>query len=183
MKDTGIIRKIDDLGRIVIPKEIRKKLKLREGDNLEIYVKDDGQILLKKYEPMGDLIDISNQCTKALNSITNLTCIITDTENVISVCGTTNKIKYFDRAISNDVLDILDSRAVYNSKSGGVLEILESDENKSKYKMQIIIPIISDGEALGSVILVSFDSNLKIGELEEKIAKVISMFISNHFTY
>ncbi len=183
MKDTGIIRKIDDLGRIVIPKEIRKKLKLREGDNLEIYVKDEGEILLKKYEPMGDLTDIANQCANALNNVTDLTCLITDTENVISACGSTNKIKYVGKTISNNILDILDSRAMYSSKLNGIVEVLEYDENKKNYKAEAIMPIISDGEALGSVILISFDSSKKISETEEKIIKIISMFISNHFTY
>lgn len=183
MKDTGIIRKIDDLGRIVIPKEIRKKLKLREGDNLEIYVKDDGDILLRKYEPMGDLIDISNQCVNAMNNITNLTCIITDTENVIALSGVTNKVKYIGKQISESVIDILDSRAIYSTKINDIIEIIENDENKRLYKSQIIMPIISEGEALGSVILFSFNNSEKIGEMEEKIVKIVSLFISNHFSY
>lgn len=181
MKDTGVIRKIDDLGRIVIPKEIRKKLKLREGDNLEIYVKEDGQILLKKYAPMGEVMEVAAQCANALNSISDLFCVITDTERVIAVSSGGNKQKYLDKQISNNIIDILDSRKEYLSKKSGICDILENDEYKEKYASEIIIPIISDGEALGTVSLISFDTSRKADEKID-IARIISLVISNYLS-
>ena len=91
MKATGIIRKIDDLGRIVIPKEIRKSLHIREGDPLEIYIEKDGEIVLRKYATMGDMLEIANQYADTLNKTSDFVAIITDTETIIAVAGASKK--------------------------------------------------------------------------------------------
>ena len=91
MKATGIVRRIDDLGRVVIPKEIRRTLRIREGDPLEIFTKSDGEVIFKKYSPMGELSEFSGQYSEVLNRASNIPIIITDRDHVISVSGLSKK--------------------------------------------------------------------------------------------
>lgn len=175
MKATGIVRKIDDLGRIVIPKEIRKGLRIRVGDPLEIYVEKNGEIILKKYAPMGELLKISEQYADALFGISGYSVCITDTDSVIAVAGSPKK-DYLDKEISEDILNVLQERNVWITKDDKILKITKG-ENNPKYTSQIIAPIISDGDTIGSVILFSTNQVKKAADAELKLVQTAASFL------
>ena len=177
MKATGIVRKIDDLGRVVIPKEIRKNLKIREGDPLEIYIEKTGEIILRKYAPMGDLIEVIEQYAEALSETSDFVVCITDSETIIAVAGT-RRIDYLDKDISEHVITVMQDRAIWSNKDERVMPLVE-DENPSKYHAQIIAPIISDADAIGTVILFSTDYKKNITNVEYKLVQAAAKFLSN----
>lgn len=170
MKATGITRRIDDLGRIVLPKEIRKRLKIKEGDMLEIYVQDNGIIMLEKYEPMDSLLKIADQYVETLAEITGLTVCATTDSYVISSFGPCKK-EYIKRNLSKEVIEILNERSVWNTKNSSNIDIIENDDKK-KYASQLVIPIIDDGDIIGSIILLSKEWKRLITEEDIKIGKL-----------
>ncbi len=175
MKATGIVRKIDELGRVVIPKEIRKALRIREGDPLEIYTEKNGEIVLKKYAPMGDVLEIVTQYVESIASTTEFVACVADTETIIAVSGA-SKSDYLEKEISDHVLNVMEDRAIWSTRDDTKMPILQG-ERTSKYTAQIIAPIISDADAIGTVILFSFDYNKKITDVEYKIAKSAANFL------
>lgn len=175
MKATGIIRKIDELGRLVIPKEIRKLLRIRVGDSLEIFVDNDEKIVLKKHIIMGDILKMSEDYTEILSKITGCSCIITDKEKVIAISGSLKK-EYLNTEISQDVLDIMEDRLIWQSKDNNLKKIIKGDAS-SKYNAQLISPIISEGDVIGSCILYSKDYECKITEVEYKLIQSVSIFL------
>ncbi|MEG0872430.1 MAG: stage V sporulation T C-terminal domain-containing protein [Clostridia bacterium] len=175
MKATGIVRKIDDLGRVVIPKEIRKSLRIREGDPLEIYVEKNGEIVLKKYATMGDMLEIATQYAETLNKTTGFVACITDTETVIAIAGTT-KSTYIAHEISEHILNVMEDRAIWSTMDDSAMSILEENDT-TKYTSQIIAPIISDADAIGTVILFSTDYSKKITPVEHKLIQSTAAFL------
>lgn len=170
MKATGIIRRIDDLGRIVLPKEIRKSLKIKEGDMLEIYIQDNGAIMLEKYEPMDSLAKLADEYAEVLADITGYTvCMATDSY-VLSVAGPSKK-EYLRKDLSKEVTDILTERINWSTKADNPITITK-DDVKTKYTAQIILPIISDGDVIGSMILISTHGDKRVTDLDISIAKV-----------
>jgi AbrB family looped-hinge helix DNA binding protein len=161
MKSTGIIRRIDDLGRVAIPKEIRRQLRIREGDPLEIFVDRDGYILLKKYSPIGELGDFAKEYADSLYESTGHIALITDTDMVIAVSGV-QKVKFLDKSVDH-FGNIGDRIAIH-------------DDNK------IFQPIIADGDIVGAVILlVNEGYEGKFGDLEYKIAETAALFLAKQF--
>ncbi|MCX8074522.1 MAG: AbrB/MazE/SpoVT family DNA-binding domain-containing protein [Clostridia bacterium] len=175
MKATGIVRKIDELGRIVIPKEIRKSLRIREGDPLEMYTEKNGEIVLKKYAPMGDIMELSAVYADVLAKSTGCIVYITDNDTVIAVAGTSKK-EYLDKHISDDIINIMGERALWTSKEGQIIPIVKDDEI-SKYYSQIVSPIICQADAIGTVILVSTDYKKEVGDVEIKLIQSASIFL------
>jgi len=176
MKATGIIRRIDDLGRIVLPKEIRKSLKIKEGDMLEIYVQDSGIIMLEKYEPMDSLSKVADQYAESIADITGYTVCISTDSYVLSAAGPSKK-EYLRKDLSGEVINILNERIAWNNKNDKVISIIK-DDLKAKYSAQIVIPIIDDGDVIGSIILLSKDSNKHVGELDITIAKLATTLLT-----
>lgn len=174
MKATGIVRKIDELGRVVIPKEIRKSLRIREGDPLEIYVEKDGEVILKKYAPLGDMLEVAEQYADTLSKTTDFSACITDNETIIAVSGASKK-EYLDKSISSHVLNVMDDRAIWSTKDDNIMPIIAED--KTNYFSQIIAPIIVDGDAIGTVILFSTDYKRKITDVEYKLVQSAATFI------
>ena len=177
MKATGIVRKIDDLGRIVIPKEIRRTMRIREGDPLEIFTERDGTVLFKKYSQVGEINDFSDYYADAVSSATGFLTAITDKDIVISVGGGAKK-DIIGKNISEELSEILDDRMTYG--------YFENDEetvpllnNTDKYKISIACPIVCQGEAIGSVVIFFNDDIQKLGETEEKIAQSFASVIGN----
>lgn len=175
MKATGIVRKIDDLGRIVIPKEIRKGLRIRVGDPLEIYVEKNGEIILKKYAPMGDLLKISEQYADTLFSTTGFSVCITDTDTIIAISGCSKK-DYLDKEINDNILKIMEERTVWSTKDDSPIRIVKA-EGPTKYGSQAIAPIVTDGDLIGSVILFSLDYTKKITDVELKLVHSAATFL------
>lgn len=174
MKATGIVRKIDELGRIVIPKEIRKNLNLKNNDNLEILIESD-TIVLKKYQPMGRLIAFSKIYSKSLSDLTDFCVCITDTEKIIATSGC-KKDKYLGESISNYVVDTMRERVIWSTMENSTRNILASLKDE-EYVAQIIAPIICDAEAIGTVIMFSCESKAKITDLEFKLVQLTARYL------
>lgn len=174
MRATGIVRRIDDLGRVVIPKEIRRTLRIREGDPLEIFTAKDGEVILKKYSPIGELNDFSQEYAETLGENTGLGVVITDLDSVIAVSRLSKK-EYKEKSISKELEDLIESRASMMIKDNKIFPIYKDDA--TEYKSQIAMPIISDsGDPIGCVIFVSKENEI-IGEGEEKLLRVASGFL------
>ncbi len=175
MKATGMIRKIDDLGRIVIPKEIRKTLKIREGDSLEIYIEGD-RIILNRYAPLGEFIeDIIMLCESVSNNTDSNICI-TDTKQVIIATGYLEK-EYLYKDISKELLEKMDERILWQNKGENKIKVTENDEIVKNIN-QVIMPIIYEGSVLGSVILLTNDATKKITETELRLVKVMADYLA-----
>lgn len=171
MKATGIVRKIDELGRIVIPKEIRKNLMIREGDPLEIYLEENSEIVLKKYATLKNVAAIADEYTEILSKKTGYGICICDMERIIAVEGIA-KTSYLNMKINKDVLNIILDRILYSTIINKPKKILIDD--KTIYFSQIISPIICDGETVGAVILLSTDYSKKITEVEVKMTSLVT---------
>jgi len=178
MKATGIVRRIDDLGRVVIPKEIRRTLRIREGDPLEIFTDREGGVILKKYSPIGELSDFSKEYAEALQQSIGHIILITDKDAIISASGAPKK-DFLEKKISNELEKIIDNRKTVMFEAGGdkVIPIYEYEEVENKYSAQIISPIISEGDAIGAVIILANQEGEKLGELEIKLAETASAFL------
>ena len=139
MKATGVVRRIDDLGRVVIPKEIRKTLRIKEGDPLEIF---------------------------------------TDKDTVIAVSGGSKK-EFLEQDVSPELESIMDEKESYTSQenNGVSIPITKNDTKERKYNAQVVYPIISDGDVIGSVILLSKESKTKMTEVEQKVAQSAANFL------
>lgn len=156
MKATGVVRRIDDLGRVVIPKEIRRTLRIKEGDPLEIFTDKEGEVILKKYSPIGELSEFAAEYAETLTKTTGHIACITDKDTVIAVSGASKK-EWLEQGISQELEEILDNKVKYVSKENNdmAVPITQNEKNDKIYKAQVIYPIISDGDAIGSVILLS----------------------------
>lgn len=173
MKSTGVVRRVDDLGRIVIPKEIRRTLRIRDGESLEIFV-DREMIALKKFSTMTDMDEISKQLVDIVNSVTNQNVFITDRDNFIAGSGSLRK-KYLNKSISKSLELIMKERKTIVEHSLHSIELSDSVVEEYAY---VICPVIMSGDAIGLVLIVSENSN--IGQVEEKMADVVSKFLGKH---
>lgn len=178
MKATGIVRRIDDLGRIVIPKEIRRTMRIREGDPLEIFTDREGEVILKKYSPINELGEFSTEFAESLYESLGFDCIITDRDTSVALGGASKK-EYLDKRITTDLEMIIEKREIYNSsETDRVIRVSAEESDEDKYLSQIIIPIVSQGDPIGSIILMSKDKESEIGDLEIKVAQTASNFLS-----
>ncbi len=168
MKATGIVRRIDDLGRVVIPKEIRRTMRIHEGDPLEIFTSKDGEVIFKKYSAVGDLADFSAEYAKALSKISGYGSAITDKDSIIAVSGNGKK-ELSERKISQKLEEIMRERTTITSKTKSSEPICISSEN-DKYFCHIVIPIISEGDVIGTVAVFSANEEEKLTETEDKLA-------------
>lgn len=175
MKATGIVRRIDDLGRVVIPKEIRRTLRIREGDPLEIFTDREGEVILKKYSPIGELGTMAKQYSESLAQTLNCTVCITDTDQVVAAAGSGKK-ELQDKYISKDMEQVLKQREQILAKSDGrgFVKIADADVD---YREEVVSPILCEGDVIGSVVLLNRDEKKKMGELEQKIAMSAAGFM------
>ena len=180
MKATGVVRRIDDLGRIVIPKEIRKTLRIKEGDPLEIFTDREGQIILKKYSPIGELSEFATGYAETLAKTTGHIACITDKDTVIAVSGASKK-EFLEQSISKDLEEVLENKEVYTSKENNELAIpiTQNDNKERKYNSQVIYPIISEGDCIGSVILLSKEAKTKMTDVEYKVLQSAAGFLGS----
>ena len=178
MKATGVVRRIDDLGRVVIPKEIRRTLRIKEGDPLEIFTDREGQVILKKYSPIGELSEFASEYAETLNKTTGHIACITDKDTITAVSGVSKK-DWLEKGISTELERILEDKEKYISKENNdvAVPITENETNDKIYNAQVIYPIISDGDAVGSVILMSKDDKTKMTEVEQKVAQSAANFL------
>ena len=179
MKATGVVRRIDDLGRIVIPKEIRKVLRIKEGDPIEIFTGREGEVILKKYSPIGELSEFATSYAETLAKTTGHIACITDKDNVIAVSGASKK-EFLEQDISKELEEIMEDREIYTSNKNNdiAIPITKKDNQERKFNAQVIYPIISQGDVIGSVVLLSTYNKKKMNDTEEKIAQSAAGFLS-----
>lgn len=174
MKATGIVRRIDDLGRVVIPKEIRRTLRIREGDPLEIFVDRDGEVILKKYSPIGELGDFAKEYANSLFESMNHIILISDRDNIIAVAGGPKK-DYMDKQIGNIVENCMESRKTTVESNPGTYDICK--DTKESYSSCVIAPIVTGGDPIGAVIVASKEENVKMEQVEIKMAEIAAGFL------
>lgn len=180
MKATGVVRRIDDLGRIVIPKEIRKTLRIKEGDPLEIFTDKEGEVILKKYSPIGELSEFATGYAETLAKTTGHIACITDKDTVIAVSGGSKK-EFLEQDLSQELEQLLEDKEIYTSSQNNEVSIpvTKNDSKERRYNSQVVYPIISQGDVIGSVILLSKDNNTKMGDAELKVVQSAAGFLSS----
>lgn len=176
MKATGIVRRIDELGRVVIPKEIRRTLRIREGDPLEIFTDREGGIILKKYSPIGELSDFSREYAESLQMSIGHIVLVSDSDNIINVSGTQKK-DYMDKKVSSEMGKVMDDRKAIVTGEGGNKSVPIYDDDETAYSSQVIAPIIAAGDAIGAVAIVSKEKGQSFGETELKLAETAANFL------
>ncbi|MFC7394734.1 stage V sporulation protein T [Scopulibacillus cellulosilyticus] len=173
MKATGIVRRIDDLGRVVIPKEIRRTLRIREGDPLEIFVDREGEVILKKYSPISELGDFAQEYAEALSENSGSVALIADRDAIIAVSGGAKK-DYLDKNISSTVEKAMENRKSVQEEKGNHELVEGAGEVTGAY---VISPIISGGDPIGAVMLIAKEDKT-LGEVELKLAETAAGFLA-----
>ena len=175
MKATGIVRRIDDLGRIVIPKEIRRTLRIRESDPLEIFTDREGEIILKKYSPIGEMNTFAKQYAESLAQVSGHTAIIADRDQFIAASGGYKNA--IGKSISRDLEEKLDKRETLLASKGERSFIPIFDENDGDYVHEAVGVIICEGDVIGAVSLLDDDNRGKMGEVEKKLILSAAAFL------
>lgn len=176
MKATGIVRRIDDLGRVVIPKEIRRTLRIRESDPLEIFTDREGEIILKKYSPLGELGSFAKEYAESLALVSNHGVCITDRDQIIAAAGGVRR-ESIGAPISGQLEEIMHGRELFLTDAAPRNPIkLTGDDIESDHP-QVICPILCEGDVIGSVILRSKDLSHKMGTIEQSLAKCAANFM------
>lgn len=176
MKATGIVRRIDDLGRVVIPKEIRRTLRIREGDPLEIFTDREGEIILKKYSPIGELSTFARQYTESLAATLGSTVCVTDHDQIIAAAGSGKK-ELQDKYISKQLESALEDREQIHAQAGERKYVKLTEDPQEEFAGEIICPILCEGDVIGSVIILEKEKKKKLGEVEEKLAACAASFL------
>lgn len=181
LKATGIVRRIDDLGRVVIPKEIRRTLRIREGDPLEIFVDRDGEIILKKYSPIGELGEFAKEYAESLYEATGHIAFIADRDTVIAVAGAPKK-EFLNQPVGRLAEQAMEDRRsiMLNAEPGGtcVSCAITHSEGECRFTAQVIAPIIADGHPIGAVVLCSKEPKINMGETESKLVDTAAGFLA-----
>lgn len=179
MKATGIVRRIDDLGRVVIPKEIRRTLRLHEATPLEIYTDKEGEIILKKYSPMAELGMFAKQYAEALAQTSGHGVIITDRDQIVAVAGGIKK-ENVSKSISRRLEEVINERENLTAVKGSRDFVNVLEEDTDEYESEAISTIICEGDAIGAVIMLSRDPKVRMDITEEKLVQTASGFLGKH---
>ena len=184
MKATGIVRRIDDLGRVVIPKEIRRTMRIREGDPLEIYTDREGEVIFKKYSPIGELASFAGQYADTLHKTCGLSVAICDRDAVISCAGISKK-EYHDKPISKSLEEIIESRGLYvhggDSNSEKLPLTADAGDSPALY-VSCAMPIISEGDIVGCAVSLrdsdgERDTSIPATDVEAKLIQTAAGFL------
>ncbi|MFA7078940.1 MAG: stage V sporulation protein T [Syntrophomonas sp.] len=182
MKATGIVRRIDDLGRVVIPKEIRRTLRIREGDPLEIFVDREGEVILKKYSPIAELGDFAKEYAESLYETTGHISMIADRDVIIAIAGG-NKKEFLSKPIGKLLEKSMEDRSTIiinelDKPEDENMHIIQSDDREYTIRAQVAAPIITQGDPIGAVVIVSKEAGAKMGEMEVKLAETAAGFLA-----
>ena len=179
MKATGIVRRIDELGRVVIPKEIRRTLRIKEGDPLEIFT-DRDELMLKKYSPIATLERFSKATARSLNDLSGKLAVICDTDGILHAFGDGKK-DLDGKTLSPDMDKILKERRSYiaNAAEGG--DILPITSDMEGVTAQVIVPIVSGGDCLGAVAVLSKEDGARMDANEMNLARLTADILANQF--
>ena len=168
MKATGIVRRIDDLGRIVIPKEIRRTLHIRESDPLEIFTDREGQVILKKYSPIGEMTTFARQYAESLAQVSGHAALIADRDQFIAAAGGGYK-QMVNKSVSRQMDEKIHNRETIMASRGDRSFVSICDEGGDEYQHEAIAPILCEGDIIGSVVLLQNDNKGRMGEVEQKL--------------
>jgi len=174
MKATGIVRRIDDLGRVVIPKEIRRTLRIREGDPLEIYTATDGEVIFKKYSPVGELSVFAAQYADVLARISAMPTLVCDRDHVIAAAGVSRR-EFLERRVTSALENYIESRRSYGARPGDPDE-LQPVEGVA-HAAAVIYPIIAAGDVTGAVVMLKGDRVKYPTDTELKLAQSAAAFL------
>ncbi|WP_129600902.1 stage V sporulation protein T [Anaerophilus nitritogenes] len=177
MKATGIVRRIDDLGRVVIPKEIRRTLRIREGDPLEIFTDRDGEVILKKYSPIGELNEFAVEYAESLYDALGHIAVIADRDTIIALAGGSKK-EFLEKRVSKSFEKAMENKkSVLITEKDNIYPLTADGSDENKYTSQVIVPIMTQGDGIGAVVLLSKDPDKILGELEIKVAETAANFL------
>lgn len=177
MKATGIVRRIDDLGRVVIPKEIRRTMRIREGDPLEIYTDRDGEVIFRKYSLMGGISDFAAQICDTVYKTTGRPALVTDRDTVLAVSGAPKR-EFGDKQISSALENVMMGRGVYQQRSQDApIPIVTSSDTLS---VSVAAPILAQGDVLGCVVIGKKPSDAPSRETEFTLTQTIAGFLGRH---
>lgn len=176
MRATGIVRRIDDLGRVVVPKEIRRTLRIREGEPMEIFTGREGEIVLKKYSPIGELGSLAREYAQVMSQVCGQLVCISDHDQIIAASGPDQKA-YAGKSISRELENSLVERCSIFAHKGDKQFIQVVSDDNMESSGQVIMPIISAGDVIGSVIVLAKGSSAQIGDAERKLASVAATFL------
>ena len=174
MKATGIVRRIDDLGRVVIPKEIRRTMRIREGDPLEIYTEKDGEVIFKKYSPMGELSEFAEQICESMHKTVECAAAVCDRDGVIAAAGSGRR-DIIDRHISPELEAVMEGRRAYRAEPGSKRIPITDRENAPS--AAVAVPILTEGDVLGCVVLLERSDGARAGDTELKLAGTVAAFL------
>lgn len=177
MKATGIVRRIDDLGRVVIPKEIRRTMRIREGDPLEIYTDKEGAVIFRKYSLMGGLAEFAGQLCETLWRNAGRACVITDRDSCVAVAGLSRK-ELAEKPVSQALEQLMESRKSYACQVGEEALLLCAD--REDRPVLAAAPILSGGDVLGCVVLLANEGESSAGEVELKLVQTAAGFLGRH---
>ena len=176
MKATGIVRRIDDLGRVVIPKEIRRTMRIREGESLEIYTDAGGEVIFKKYSPVGELAPCSAQYADILARSTGFPVLICDRDHVVAASGA-HRRDFLDRRVTPELEALMEQRAPYTAAPEARERVLPVDGAQTP--AACVFPVISAGDLNGAVVLLDGDDGETPGESQRKLAEVAAGFLGS----
>lgn len=177
MKATGIVRRIDDLGRVVIPKEIRRTLHIKESDPLEIFTDRDGAVIFKKYSPMGELSDFAGQICQALHKTTGQLVAICDRDAIVTAAGTGHR-SITEKPISRELETTLNARTIYHAPQDA--PGLMPTGTETDLRVEIAAPILAEGDILGGVLFLGDVHRKVTTEVEQKLAQTVALFLGKH---
>ena len=177
MKATGIVRRIDDLGRVVIPKEIRRTMRIREGDPLEIYTSRDGEVIFKKYSLLGGVEDFAGQLCETMSRSTGCICAVTDRDTVTALAGG-GKREPLGKPITPELEQIMESRRIYQYR--GEDQPIPVSDSTAQLMTSVAAPILAEGDLLGLVLFIGTAPGIATGDAEFKLAQTIAAFLGRH---
>ena len=178
MKATGIVRRIDDLGRVVIPKEIRRTMRIREGDPLEIYTTNEGEVVLKKYSQIGELTNFASQYAEVLNKTSGIPALICDRDHVLAVSGVPKK-EVLNQKVSSDLQEAMETRKIIGTTKDSAKV---SPVDSMKIYALACTPIVSAGDVCGAVMYLSADKSSDVNETQIKLAEAAASFLSKQLS-
>lgn len=174
MKATGIVRRIDDLGRVVIPKEIRRTMRIREGEPLEIYTDREGEVIFKKYSPIGELTETATQYTEALNKACGLQVAVID-RDVVVACSGVSKKDILEKKITVDTEKLIEGRSLYAYKNNDAKFI--AVQGSDKFYVKALMPIFAEGDVTGGVVLIAGDDITSANDTDIKLLQTAATFL------
>jgi AbrB family transcriptional regulator (stage V sporulation protein T) len=173
MKATGIVRRIDDLGRIVIPKEIRRSFRIKEGDPLEIYTDADGEVIFKKYSPIGELSSFASQYAEVLHKDAGLPIAIMDNDHVIAASGI-SKREVLERRVTKSLEELMENRQIHiKTDKVPSMNAIEGYDRQA----EVVYPIIYGGDVSGAIALLENDKSDMPSEADIKLVQVAAAFL------